>query len=616
MPAPRPAIQRLDPTTVNRIAAGEVVERPASVVKELVENALDAGASRIEIATAGGGRTLLRVTDDGSGIPADELPLAVERHATSKVGHDLLDIATHGFRGEALPSIGSVARLAIRSRVRGGEGAAIAMEAGAVSGVGAAACNPGTVVEVRDLFHATPARLKFLRSERSEGQAVLEAVRAAALANPGVGFALTGTDRRSTEWPGRPGEGPERLLARVAQCLGEAFAADAVPVDGVREGARLTGFAGLPSASRANGLHQFLFVNGRPVRDKQLTGALKGAYGDLIPKGRFPTAVLFLDLPPGAVDVNVHPQKSEVRFRDPGNARALIVGAVRAALDGAIGRGAAIKTSELLATFRASRAAERFPGRRDGSLERGAGPPGDPAAPPGAATLAPPGLGEAPQSGFAAAVLDRPAAPVRTAAPNASPTEPTPSLGHARAQLHERYIVAQTDDGIVLVDQHAAHERLVMERLKRATRERPVPAQMLLVPEIVGLDGDGAARLADLADDLAPLGLEIERFGDDAVAVRATPAMLGEVNAAALLRDLADEMAEWGGADTLRTRLDAVAASIACHGSVRAGRRLAVPEMDALLREMERTPGSGTCNHGRPTFVRLGVGELDRLFGR
>ena len=613
-------IVRLDPTTVNRIAAGEVIERPASVVKELVENALDAGATRIEVATAGGGRTLLRVVDDGGGIPTDELPLALERHATSKVGHDLLDIATHGFRGEALPSIGSVARLLIRSRVRGAQGAGIAMEAGAVTNVAAASCNPGTVVEVRDLFHATPARLKFLRSERAEGQAVLETVRAAALAHPGVGFALTGPDRRSTDWPARAGEGAGRLRARIAQALGEEFAADAVLVEGEREGTVLTGFAGLPSASRANGLHQFLFVNGRPVRDRQLTGALKGAYGDLVPKGRFPTAVLFLDLPPGAVDVNVHPQKAEVRFRDPGNVRALIVGAVRAALDRAMGQGARRGTAELLAAFRRDRSASgagatiatngaEWPARPH--APRGAGEP------PGERTFA--GLGEAPQRSFDAPVTDRPpfaADPEATTETMPGALVDVPSLGHARAQLHECYIVAQTQDGIVLVDQHAAHERLVMERLKRATRERPVPAQMLLVPEIVAIDEDATARLAEAADDLAPLGLEIERFGADAVAVRATPAMLGEVDAEALVRDLADEMAEWGDADPLRTRLDAVAATVACHGSVRAGRRLTVPEMDALLREMETTPGSGTCNHGRPTFVRLGLGELDRLFGR
>ena len=691
---PTPSIVRLDATTVNRIAAGEVVERPASVVKELVENALDAGATRIEVATAGGGRTLLRVTDDGHGIPAAEMPLALERHATSKTGHDLMDVATHGFRGEALPSIGSVARLTLRSRVADADGAEIAMDAGAVGRVRAAALNPGTVVEVRDLFHAIPARLKFLRTERAEGAAVLEAVRAAALANPRVGFAVTGTDRRSTEWPARPGEGEAAALARVRQVLGDEFADDCVPVRHEREGVLLTGFAGLPASARANGLHQFVFVQGRPVRDRQLAGALRAAYGDMVPKGRFATAVLFIDCPPGAVDVNVHPQKAEVRFRDAGNVRALVVGGVRAALDRAGTTGSSRMAASVIDALRG----------RGGAAGRGGpgGPPrgrtearwspslhaplpprphatGDALLGEGSPASSPwGGMGEASQTSFR---TDGPAHGARTAfdaalsghrVPQPMPPTPArapdgaidgtidgtgrigattgdamtdgdvvgapgdaslpfdasvpadgPSLGHARAQLHECYVVAQTREGVVIVDQHAAHERLVMERLKRATRTRPVPAQMLLVPEIVEVGGDAADRLDAMAGTLAPLGLEIERFGDDALAVRATPAMLGEVDARALVRDLADASAEWdggieegAGAEGLIARLDALVATIACHGSVRAGRRLTVPEMDALLREMERVPGSGTCNHGRPTFVRLSLEQLNRLFGR
>ena len=682
-PPARPAIVRLDATTVNRIAAGDVVERPASVVKELVENALDAGATRIEVATAGGGRTLLRVTDDGHGIPAAELPLALERHATSKTGHDLMDVATHGFRGEALPSIGSVARLTVRSRVTGADGAEIAMDAGTVGAVRAAPANPGTVVEVRDLFHAIPARLKFLRTERAEGSAVLEAVRAAALANPRVGFAVTGTDRRSSEWPARSGEGMQAALARVRQVLGTEFADDCVPVQHEREGVLLTGFAGLPASARANALHQFVFVNGRPVRDRQLTGALRAAYGDMVPKGRFATAVLFVDCPPGAVDVNVHPQKAEVRFRDPGNVRALVVGGVRAALDRAGTGGSSRMAAGVLDALRGGAApggsrrdafqgpAFQAPASQATASRRSAPPVPEPRWPatlharldaPGqegsgreepdaafARSPAPPpeagmagGLGEARQTGFdPSPALPSPANPLAGArvpgadapdGPDADATMPAPDadgrpphpahhLGHARAQLHECYVVAQTHDGVVIVDQHAAHERLVMERLKRATRLRPVPAQMLLVPDVVEVGEEAAARLADHADALAPLGLEIERFGEDAIAVRATPAVLGEVNAKGLIRDLADGSAEWGegsaeGSDGLLARLDALAATIACHGSVRAGRRLTVPEMDALLREMEATPGSGTCNHGRPTFVRLSLGQLDRLFGR
>ena len=632
-------IVRLDPTTVNRIAAGEVVERPASVAKELIENALDAGARRIEIATAGGGRALLRVTDDGCGIPADEIALALERHATSKLDHDLMDVRTMGFRGEALPSIGSVARLTVRSRARGAAtGAEVRMEAGAASPARPAPGNEGTVVEVRDLFFAVPARLKFLRTERAEGSAILDVVRRAAIASPGVRFALTGPDRRSAEWEACTDDDPVAALRRrLAQVLGEEFAADGVPIEAEREGVLLTGFAGLPAHNRGNALHQFVFVNGRPVRDKQLLGALRGAYGDLLPKGRHPVAVLFLDCPPGMVDANVHPQKAEVRFRDAGLVKGLIVGAVREALARADSRrGSARLGAEMLDAFRPGGARDAPSRRSGGSSSTRPGTRERPLAFPSAvhaplhhdaplqhgglnssATMQrPPGLGESAQAGFDHAVEPVPsvAFPPSARADDGRAATDAP-LGAARAQLHECYIVAQTERGMVIVDQHAAHERLVMEELKAGLHGRRVPSQMLLMPERVALPDDDVDRLAERAGDLAALGLEIAREGE-AIEVRATPSMLGEVDAAALVRDLADELAEWGEADALRDRIDAVVARIACHGSVRAGRRLRVEEMNALLRRIEATPGAEVCNHGRPTFIELALSDIERLFGR
>ena len=628
-------ITRLDPTTVNRIAAGEVVERPASVVKELVENALDAGAARIEIATAGGGRTLLRVTDDGCGIPVGELPLALERHCTSKLDHDLVDVRTLGFRGEALPSIGSVARLTLRSRARGAAtGAEMRMDAGEANGPTPAPGNEGTVVEVRDLFHATPARLKFLRSERAEGSAITEVVRHAALAHPNVHFAITGPDRRSSEWGANRGEGPDALSRRIGQVLGDEFRADTVPVEAEREGVLLTGFAGLPAYNRGNASQQFLFVNGRPVRDKQLLGALRGAYGDLVPKGRHPVAVLFLDCPPGSVDVNVHPQKAEVRFRDAGLVRGLIVGAVREALAAREARrGTASLGAKLLSAFdaRGSSTVNEFtPHGTRFSQDRHAPFPtaqenldaahGCSEAPSRA------GLGEAQQAPFGVGTPSPSATLHSEPSARAEATDDSAiahPLGAARAQLHECFIVAQTERGMVLVDQHAAHERLTMEALKAGMEGRSVPSQMLLMPDIVSLDADRTEALAAHGVGLARMGLEIERFGEDAIAVRATPAMLGEVDTTSLVRDLADEVCDWSvdgetndAERAMRERLDRVVATIACHGSVRAGRRMNVAEMNALLREIEATPGAEVCNHGRPTFIELDLRDLERLFGR
>ncbi|HZP19530.1 MAG TPA: DNA mismatch repair endonuclease MutL [Bauldia sp.] len=586
-------IRRLSEDLVNRIAAGEVIERPASVAKELVENAIDAGATRIEVATAAGGAALVRVTDDGGGIARDELALAVERHCTSKLT-SLDDIRSLGFRGEALAAIGAAARLAIVSRQRGAaEAYGISVEAGRISKVSPAALSAGTRIEVRDLFFATPARLKFLKSERSEAAAVTEVVKRLALAHPEVRFALAGSDRTSLDYPAA--SGADARLARIGQVLGREFAENAVAVDAEREGVRLTGFAGLPSYARANSLAQFLFVNGRPVRDRLLLAAIRAAYADLMKRDRFPAAALFIDLPAREVDVNVHPTKAEIRFRDPGLVRGLVIGALREAFGTNRPRGSTAAAGATIAAFRPGGTAAPRPAepvwRYDGS-----------------AAVAP-GFAEAAQAAFAIAPSARAAA------------EPAPAaldlpLGAPVAQVHENYVVAQTRDGLVIVDQHAAHERLVYEALKRGLAARGPARQILLIPEIVELAGDDVDRLAARAEELAALGLVLERFGPGAVAVRETPSMLGVIDAGALVRDLAEELAEWERSDSLKDRLWAVASRMACHGSVRAGRRLKPAEMDALLREMEATPNSATCNHGRPTYIELKLADIERLFGR
>ncbi len=580
-PAPTPTIRALDEAAVNRIAAGEVVERPASAVKELVENALDAGAGRIAVDYAGGGKTLIRVTDDGGGMAAGDLPMALARHATSKIdGSDLLAIGTFGFRGEALASLGSVARVTITSRGPGGEGARIACDGGRAGAAEPCAAAPGTVVEVHGLFRATPARLKFLRGDVAEAQAIADVVRRLALAAPGVGFAVTdiGTGRCVLRC------GPEGAGARAARILGREFAENCIPVDAEREGLRLTGLAGLPGAARGSAARQHLTVRGRPVRDRLLAGALRAAYSDVLPKGRHAAAVLDLDCDPALVDVNVHPAKSEVRFRDPGAARGLIVAGLRHALAGAGHRSPTLVAGAMLGAARAggAQAGARAPERR------GVGVPVPPL---------PAGFAEAPGARVEAAGAAR-----------------AGYLGAARAQLHANWIVAQTAGGIVIVDQHAAHERLVYEELK-ARVEDGVPSQALLLPEIVELGAEAEAVLR-AAPELSRLGLEVEGFGPGAVAVRAVPAVLGQPDATALLRDVADEIADLGVSGALRGRIDAVLSRIACHGSVRSGRHLTGPEMDALLRRMEATPGSGQCNHGRPTWVELKLADVERLFGR
>ena len=601
----RPVIRQLDDAAINRIAAGEVVERPASAVKELVENALDAGASRITIEVAQGGKTLVRVTDDGCGMGPDDLPLALSRHATSKIdGTDLLNITSFGFRGEALPSLGAVGRLTITSRAEGAPAHRLEVSGGAMGPVRPAALTRGTVVELRDLFHATPARLKFLRSDRAEMQAITDVIKRLAMAEPGVGFTLkeAEADRVVFRAEAAQGELFEALHTRLATVLGREFADNALPIGAEREGIRLTGYAALPTYSRGSAVAQYLFVNGRPVRDKLLVGALRAAYMDVLSRDRHPAAALFIDCPPERVDVNVHPAKSEVRFREPGIARGLIVSGLRHALAEAGHRASSTVAGATLGAFSAEA------GPRVYQMDRPS-----PGALASAARWQAPGLYEE-QAGWSLPETGTPSSRVE-AVVKEDPAQTQNPLGAARAQLHENYIVAQTKTGVVIVDQHAAHERLVYERLKRQRAETGVARQALLIPEIVTLGSD-AERLLDMAGELAALGLLIEPFGPGTLAIRETPAILGTINAEAILRDILDELDDAGSATTLQSRLDAILSRMACHGSVRSGRRMSAEEMNALLREMEATPHSGQCNHGRPTYVELKLADIERLFGR
>jgi DNA mismatch repair protein MutL len=602
-------VRQLDAAVINRIAAGEVVERPASVVKELVENALDAGASRIDVLTDGGGRRLIRVADDGTGMTRDDLVLAVERHATSKLaGDDLLAIATLGFRGEALPSIGAVARLAITARHAGEPHAwMLAVDGGVKSPPRPAALGEGTCVEVRDLFYATPARLKFLKTDRTEAEAIRDVVRRLAMSRPDVAFTLAGEERAPVTWAAALPDAPGRLK-RLGDVLGADFRANAIEVRSGRDGLALEGFAGLPTYSKANALGLYLFVNGRPVRDKLMLGAVRAAYADHLPRDRHPVVALFVAIEPREVDVNVHPAKTEVRFRDAGLVRAMIVGALREALARDSARTASTGGA---ATLRAFVANPPRPVRWDwpGASERRF-PASDVTT---ALADAPAGFAEAAQAAFE---VGGPSADARMHEIDAEPDAIDRPLGAARAQIHETYILAQTRDGMVIVDQHAAHERLVYERMKAALERSGVARQILLIPDIVELDEADVERLVARADELARFGLEIESFGPCAVAVRETPGLLGEIDSVALVRDLAEHMAEWDSSLPLERRLMHVAATMACHGSVRAGRRLKPEEMNALLREMEATPNSGQCNHGRPTYVELKLADIERLFGR
>lgn len=602
--AAQPLIRQLNEAAINRIAAGEVVERPASAVKELVENALDAGATRIEVVFADGGKTLIRVVDDGCGMAPDQLPLALARHATSKIdGSDLLNIHSFGFRGEALPSLGAVGRLTIASRADG-EAAEIAVAGGQMGAVKPAALNSGTVVTLRDLFYATPARLKFMRSDRAEAQAIADTLKRLAMAEPFVGFTLRdvsggGEGRIVFRADAESGDLFDALHGRLARVLGAEFAENALRIDAIRDGLRMTGYAALPTYSRGSAVAQYLFVNGRPVRDKMLYGALRAAYQDVLSRDRHPVAALFLDCDPTLVDVNVHPAKSEVRFRDPGLARGLIVSGLRHALAEAGHRASTTVAEATLGAFRAEPV-----GARVYQMDR-----------PSAQARSMAYQAQAP--GFAD-MAGRWSAKVEAAPepePEAVPTTALP-LGAARAQVHENYIVAQTETGMVIVDQHAAHERLVYERLKAQMAETGIAAQTLLIPEIVDLSEADCALLIEHAEDLASLGLGIEPFGAGSLAVRETPAILGQVNAGALLRDILDELQDQGASDTLKSRIDAILSRVACHGSIRSGRRMSADEMNALLREMERTPMSGQCNHGRPTYVELRLSDIERLFGR
>jgi DNA mismatch repair protein MutL len=595
-------IRRLPETVINRIAAGEVVERPASVVKELVENAIDAGATRIDATVRDGGQTLIMVSDDGHGMNRDELALAVERHATSKLpDDDLLAIESLGFRGEALPSIGAVARLSITSRADGEDDAwTLSVEGGALTGPEPAAQPKGTRIEVLDLFFATPARLKFLKTPRTEQTHAVDAVKRLAMAHPEIGFSLGDGERDLIKLP--PATGAEARLDRLSRIMGKDFHDNAMAIDAEREGMKLSGYAGLPTLNRGNAQMQFLFVNGRPVKDRLLFGALRGAYREFLASDRYPLVALFLELQSDAVDVNVHPAKAEVRFRDSGLVRGLIVGALKHALAEAGHRASTTVSNAALGVAR--------PG--GGGAYASSSPGG------GRGGYASAGLKE--RADEFHQPLDIPLAELdaQPSAPSLEVVEDPADypLGVARAQVHETYVVAQTEDGIVIVDQHAAHERLVQERIKKALEGDGVPRQGMLIPEVVELDEGAQGRLMERAGELSELGLVIEAFGDGAVVVREIPALLGETDIQGLIRDLADDFAAFDEGLALKQRLGDVCATMACHGSVRAGRRLNGAEMNALLREMEATPHSGQCSHGRPTYVELKLADIEKLFGR
>jgi DNA mismatch repair protein MutL len=585
------SIRRLPETLANRIAAGEVVERPASVVKELVENALDAGATRVEVVLARGGRELIRVADDGRGMGPDDLPLAVERHATSKLpSDDLLDIRFLGFRGEALPSIASVSRLTLASRRKNDPNAsALTIENGEPGEVVPAAQPVGTVVTVEGLFSALPARLKFLKSERAENEAAAEVIRRIAAARPDVEFVLT-LDGRTVRYAAQRNDA-EGLRARLSDVLGRDFGPNAIAISAEREGFRLSGFAGLPTYNRATASHQLFLVNRRPVKDRLLIGALRAAYADLVPRDRHPVVALLIEADPREVDVNVHPAKAEVRFRDAGLVRSLIVSALRNALGAPGPRIATTGADFAAAAFRAP----------PSYVQR-------PVYPMHGALALAPGFAEE-QAAFETA----PSADTRADAALDPDLVHLP-LGAAKAQLHDTYILAQNADGLVLVDMHAAHERLVYEKLKRG-RGRAA-GQVLLVPEVVDLAPDEASRVLAAADDLATFGLAVEPFGDGAVLVRETPSALGDFDIKGLVRDLADALGEWGAALPVAEKLDRLTSTFACHHSIRAGRRLKPEEMNALLRQIENEPSAAQCNHGRPTFVMLSRADLEKLFQR
>ena len=591
----QPVIRQLNETAINQIAAGEVVERPASAIKELVENAIDAGATRIDVDYADGGKRLIQVTDNGCGIAAEDLALAMSRHATSKIdGSDLLNIQSLGFRGEALPSLGAVGKLTLTSRTQAGSGAELQVMGGKMSPPRPAAMQHGTRATLRDLFYATPARLKFLRSDRAEAQAIADVVKRLAMAEPAIAFSLrdTATDRVVFQVQAEQGDMFSALRGRLGQIMSRDFVNNAIPVYAEREGVSLTGFAGLPTYSRGAAVAQYLFVNGRPVRDKLLLGALRGAYADFLSRDRHPAVALFVECDPTLVDVNVHPAKSEVRFREPAMVRGLIVSGLRHALAEAGHRASTTVSDAALGSF-----TRETPNQtRVYQMDRPRNAPG--------------------YSGLAetATMFDpQPSARIEEAPQPEAQHRP---LGAARAQLHENYILSQTDNGLVIVDAHAAHERLVYEKLKAQMAETGVRAQALLIPEVISLSDSDIALLMEQNETLTQMGLSIEPFGQGAVAVQSVPALLGHVDVQRLVLDIVDELSDGGTQQSLQAQLDAILSRVACHGSVRTGRRMQAEEMNALLREMEATPHSGQCNHGRPTYVSLAMTDIEKLFGR
>ena len=588
-----PVIKQLSETAINQIAAGEVVERPASAIKELVENAIDAGATRIAIDYVDGGKSFIRVTDNGSGIRTEDLPLAMTRHATSKIdGSNLLDIQSFGFRGEALPSLGAVGKLNIMSRCGEADGAELQVNGGKLSAVRPVAMQPGTRVTLSDLFYATPARLKFLRSDRAEAKSISDAIRRLAMAEPSISFTLRdmATERIILQVQAEQGDMFDALRGRLGQIMGNTFIENAITVDAEREGICLTGLAGLPTYSRGSAISQFLFVNGRPVRDKLLLGGLRGAYSDLLPRDRHPVVALFVECEPECVDVNVHPAKAEVRFREPGIVRGLIVSGLRQSMAQAGHRTATTVADVALGKFEAQTKSRVYQMDRVGN-----------------------------SFGYAASrehetIFDvQPSA--RTETEYQIETQNMP-LGAARAQLHENYIISQTDQGLIIVDAHAAHERLLYEKLKAQLNTSRVRSQALLIPEVITLPEDEILLLLEQSDVLSKLGLTVEAFGQGAVSVQTIPAILGQINVEKLVLDIVDELSDGGTIQSLNSKMETILSRVACHGSVRTGRRMQADEMNALLREMESTPYSGQCNHGRPTYVSLSMTDIAKLFGR
>ncbi|WP_455479627.1 DNA mismatch repair endonuclease MutL [Bartonella sp. B23] len=609
-------IRHLSENVINQIAAGEVIERPASVVKELVENAVDAGATRIEIVTANGGKNFIKVSDNGYGIPADQLTLAVSRHCTSKITNDVHNICFLGFRGEALPSIGSVAKLKLISRTQDADNASeIVVTAGKIVGPKPAAANFGTIVEVRDLFFVTPARLKFMKTDRAEANAITDMVKRIAIAFPYIRFSLSGPDRTSIELPATEND-TQGQLQRITQIMGKEFSLNSIALNTERELVRLTGFTCLPSFNRSNSLYQFAYVNGRPVRDKFLCGAIRAAYADVMTRDRYPVSILFIDLPPADVDVNVHPAKADVRFRDLGLIRGLIIGAIREALYKTGVRPTSTCSEAMLAAFQTQQPLQTVKNMHQPSSY------GSQHHHLASALMIHKPLDMTSPLYFKEDTtpliegLDTPSGDAYIPSTASSSEELSYPLGAARAQIHKNYIIAQTQDSLIIVDQHAAHERLIYEALKNALYSKPLPSQLLLIPEIVELSEEDATCLLMHKDALQKFGLGIESFGPGAIVVRETPSMLGEINVQALIKDLAEEATEYDTTDNLKAMLDYVAATMACHGSIRSGRLLRPEEMNALLRQIEATPNTGTCNHGRPTYIELKLADIERLFGR